>query len=1220
MESLESVEGPLGETLAAFGESGVPLTTTEVADAVECSRRTAYDRLERLVECGAVETKKVGARGRVWWRPPADRAGSDGRDGDGPARSDSPDEAATPTDDGREPPCEAAGTVAGTCVPVAALDAADVAAVVLDEDFEVAWANEAVERYFGVDRDALVGREGRSVVRETIADVVADGDQFAETLLPASEDGRADPSSDDRDDPSSDDRDDPSSDDRDDPSGDRNGPETFECRVTPGPDREERWLEHHSRPVESGQFAGGRVEVYYDVTDRKRSERALEAERDRIERVVETSPIAVFAADGSTVEANAQAAELLGVPANDVEDYELGQAELRDESGAVVPYEERPIAQVLRTGEPVSDVTLQTTGTDGEPRWMSLDATPLTDDAGAVTHVVATGADVTDLKEQSRRLERQRDDLERQRDDLESELNEVLERVTDAVYALDDRWRFTYVNDRAETIFGRDASELLGREIWEVFPEGEPLARERFERAMDSQEPVQFETSYEPADVWVEVAAYPSESGLSVYFRDVSERTERERELERYETVIETVRDGIYAHDPDGRFTMVNEAFLEMSGYDREEIIGAHSTLVHSEAVDEQALDLAMRSDDTEADARDEGPTLEFGLQRRDGDSLPVESRFEPYEYEGETAFTGVVRDVSERRQFERTLTALHDTSRTLFEAETTAEVSEVVVDAASDTIDLTGVAVYRYDEAADALVADAASFARPVFEDGIPPAPVDGSSITGLVHAEGESRQFDDVRNSPHLYPDVEDSPIRGGLFVPMADYGVLVAGSEAVGGIDERTRHLVELLAATAAAAYERVEREQELRCQRDRLQALDDLNAVVRGINEALVEQSSREEVARVVCERLAASESYEFAWFGDVDPKRGVVRSEVEVGVEDYLPDVPVSTDPDDDVFEGPIDRAVRTHEVQVVDDALDDPAFEPWREYAREYGYRSAAVVPVVHEGTLYGVVGVYGVRPGAFAGEQRAAIGQLRTVVGHAIAAIDRKRALMSDEVVAVEFRIPDVFETVGAEPVPDATIRFEHAVTATDGRYLVYGTADAAGVGGLRALVDRQDHWEELSVLDRERDAVAFEVRIDDPPVVSLVAAHGGYLEEATVEDGDHYMTLHLPPGGGVRQVIDAVEDVYPAGELLLRRRVTRTGGSVAHRWRTLAGGLTDRQRAALDAAYYSGYFEWPRDSSGEDVADSLGVSAPTFHQHVRHAQRKLLDALYGGEGPLVE
>jgi PAS domain S-box-containing protein len=57
----------------------------------------------------------------------------------------------------------------------------------------------------------------------------------------------------------------------------------------------------------------------------------------------------------------------------------------------------------------------------------------------------------------------------------------------------------------------------------------------------------------------------------------------------------------------------------------------------------------------------------------------------------------------------------------------------------------------------------------------------------------------------------------------------------------------------------------------------------------------------------------------------------------------------------------------------------------------------------------------------------------------------------------------------------------------------------------------------------------------------------------------------------------------------------------------------LTERQRTAVETTYYAGFFEWPRESTGEEVAESLGISAPTFHKHLRVAERKLLAARFG-------
>jgi predicted DNA binding protein len=58
----------------------------------------------------------------------------------------------------------------------------------------------------------------------------------------------------------------------------------------------------------------------------------------------------------------------------------------------------------------------------------------------------------------------------------------------------------------------------------------------------------------------------------------------------------------------------------------------------------------------------------------------------------------------------------------------------------------------------------------------------------------------------------------------------------------------------------------------------------------------------------------------------------------------------------------------------------------------------------------------------------------------------------------------------------------------------------------------------------------------------------------------------------------------------------------------------LTDRQHAALRAAYFGGYFDWPRGSTAEEVADAMGVSSPTLHNHLRKGQRELLRVLFEG------
>jgi signal transduction histidine kinase len=120
------------------------------------------------------------------------------------------------------------------------------------------------------------------------------------------------------------------------------------------------------------------------------------------------------------------------------------------------------------------------------------------------------------------------------------EAAELLDRMTDASFGLDEDWRFTYLNDQARRLVAEttgttyEPGELEGRHIREVLPEsGDGEFFSRYREAVETGEPVTFEAEYEPLGEWFETRAFPSETGLSVYFRDVTGRRRREMRHER---------------------------------------------------------------------------------------------------------------------------------------------------------------------------------------------------------------------------------------------------------------------------------------------------------------------------------------------------------------------------------------------------------------------------------------------------------------------------------------------------------------------------------------------------------------------------------------------------------------------------------------------------------------------------------------------------------------
>ncbi|HVZ55669.1 MAG TPA: PAS domain-containing protein [Chitinophagaceae bacterium] len=108
----------------------------------------------------------------------------------------------------------------------------------------------------------------------------------------------------------------------------------------------------------------------------------------------------------------------------------------------------------------------------------------------------------------------------------------VFELITDAFVALDTNWRYTYMNRRAGEIFNRDPASMIGRHIWEEFPEGigQPFYH-AYHRAMESQQAIHLEEYYPPYDRWFENHIYPFPQGLYIFFRDITEKKKDEERI-----------------------------------------------------------------------------------------------------------------------------------------------------------------------------------------------------------------------------------------------------------------------------------------------------------------------------------------------------------------------------------------------------------------------------------------------------------------------------------------------------------------------------------------------------------------------------------------------------------------------------------------------------------------------------------------------------------------
>jgi PAS domain S-box-containing protein len=587
-----------------------------------------------------------------------------------------------------------------------------------------------------------------------------------------------------------------------------------------------------------------------------------------------------------------------------------------------------------------------------------------------------------------------------------SEPAEILDRVSDAFYALDDEWRFQYVNEEAERILKQSADELLGRRIWDEFPEAaEGVIWDKYHEAMETQRSVTFELFYEPLDTWANVSAYPSETGLSVYFRDVSERKARERALEesrrRYATLVEHIPNGAVAlFDHDLRILLVGGTVFDELALTSGEIEGRTVREVFDAEVAE-TLETHYRA---VLGGESRTFTLSLDDEIRRLHAVPI-----PDDADGVQGGMVISQDITEQVRRERELQTrsrqqevVATLARRALENPPLSELFDLAVEGVAEALDHDYCKVLNLLPGEEQLLLRSGVGWR---EGYVGEATVanDRSSQAGYTLLAENPVVVEDLASETRFTgPDLlVDHGVVSGISTIIGStddpWGILGTHDTETQSYTEDDVEFVQSVANILSTAIDRERYERELREQRERLAALNDLNSLVQQLSESVVRQSSRAEIERQLCEGLADSESYVFAWLGEVDPETDTIVVRTEAGVEDYLADIDLSVS-DDPGRTGPTVTALRTGEVQVVQDVEANPDYEAWRDHAAAYGYRSSAAIPISFRDEQYGVLNVYSDRPAAFGAEERATFTRLGTIAGHALRSVERDRRLRESE------------------------------------------------------------------------------------------------------------------------------------------------------------------------------------------------------------------------------
>ena len=286
-----------------------------------------------------------------------------------------------------------------------------------------------------------------------------------------------------------------------------------------------------------------------------------------------------------------------------------------------------------------------------QPIYVQASVTVLKDKPGNITGYVAVHRDISQRKQLEQQLREFNQQLEQQVLEKTTELREVFERISDAFLGVDNQYRIVYANKKAEMLFGNDPKQLLNSEVHHLFSDQDGEAAVAIRQAFETREYVYLEAWLDKSEKWFELNIYPSASGLSVYFRDISTRKNALLELhaseEKYRLFFENSLDGILLTNSTGEIHAANPSACEMFGMTEQEICSAGRRAILDESDPNWAIFFEERNRTGKAKA-------ELRHFRKDGTVFLAEVASVKFRNAGgDTRTNTIIRDITERKRAE---------------------------------------------------------------------------------------------------------------------------------------------------------------------------------------------------------------------------------------------------------------------------------------------------------------------------------------------------------------------------------------------------------------------------------------------------------------------------------------------------------------------------------------------------------------------------------------
>lgn len=686
-----------------------------------------------------------------------------------------------------------------------------------------------------------------------------------------------------------------------------------------------------------------------------------------------------------------------------------------------------------------------------------------------------------------------------------------------------------------------------------------------------------------------------------------------------FQSLVQAANAGIITVSSDATIQFANPYVEDIFGYSPDEIIGEPFSMLLSDTDDEtdhHGIDTHL------PDSTVEQTTASVRLhgRHRDGHELSLDVIFTEFEKDGSQYVFAIIRDVTDQQSTEMQLEALNRLSQ----EHAAADSSHSICDSTVGTTDV----LFEYPIAAIELYDDEAGRLEPrSWTPTVENLTTDGRLFSGgqspawTAFARQEMEVIPDVSARDDI--DVANTPLRAALILPIGSYGVFIVGASDAHAFSESDVSLAHLLVSNTYAALERITHEHDLEDQKEQLeeqtQSLDRvqrLNTDIRNLTKVLTNSHTRDEIAEEVCKRLAASEPYEFAWLGTLDPGREKVIPEASAGNGDtYLDDLTMIVAEEPTEHES-IGYAIQERTPQVDNTIQQDPPFEPWQQSAIQHGYRSTIAVPVVYQDTLYGVLSLYATEPNVFDQLEVAVLQELGEMIGYAFNAEERRQAFTSEQSIELAFDVHERTDSLFAMTTEvEGEFNLENLVERRDGRTTMFFAIKGGDRQEVIAWAEKQPYISDLRLLTDRGEECLFECVLDESTVWSQLLQRGAMVLDAVAAPDSTQIVIRIPQSADPRAFDALLEERLGDVDLVARREYDEPIMTAQEFEAEYRDRLTERQEEVLQTAYYAGYFEWPRATKSEELADILGIAQPTVSRHIRSSEEEFLSMVYEDE-----